>query len=190
MIFSAWTTPLALLRLELIQRDYEGHPVPEGLKEQVAALDGEKRRDELRGGGHPLQGARQAAKGSEVHLCPTQRPGRHSQGTSPTVPDNSAASLKRTCWTSFTAPGPGAPSAAPSASRLKAWESGDDRACVDDRPSGRTWKTGSTGRWTITSVAWMPVTTCGSAAPNPSARTSPSWNRTMTSTTPLSPARS
>ena len=42
MIFSAWTTPLALLRLELIQRDYEGHPVPEGLKEQVAALDGEK----------------------------------------------------------------------------------------------------------------------------------------------------
>ena len=42
MIFSAWTTPLALLRLELIQRDYEGHPVPEGLKEQVAALDGKK----------------------------------------------------------------------------------------------------------------------------------------------------
>ena len=34
--------PLTLLRLELIQRDYEGHPVPEDLKEQVAALDGEK----------------------------------------------------------------------------------------------------------------------------------------------------
>ena len=42
MIFTGWTNPLALLRLELIQRDYEGHPVPEDLKEQVAALDGEK----------------------------------------------------------------------------------------------------------------------------------------------------
>ncbi len=42
MIFSGWTNPLALLQLELIQRDYEGHPVPEDLKQQVAALDDEK----------------------------------------------------------------------------------------------------------------------------------------------------
>ena len=42
MIFTGWTNPLALLRLELIQRDYEGHPVPEDLKAQVAALDREK----------------------------------------------------------------------------------------------------------------------------------------------------
>ena len=42
MIFTGWTNPLGLLRLELIQRDYEGHPVPEDLKEQVAALDSEK----------------------------------------------------------------------------------------------------------------------------------------------------
>ena len=41
MIFSGWTTPLGLLRLELIQRDYEGHPVPEDLKAEVAALDDE-----------------------------------------------------------------------------------------------------------------------------------------------------
>ena len=39
MIFTGWDTPLALLQLELIQRDYEGHRVPKDLKEQVAALD-------------------------------------------------------------------------------------------------------------------------------------------------------
>ena len=42
MIFTGWDTPLALLRLELIQRDYEGHPVPRDLKEQVAVLDDER----------------------------------------------------------------------------------------------------------------------------------------------------
>ena len=42
MIFSGWDTPLALLQLELIQRDYEGHRVPKDLKEQVAALDDER----------------------------------------------------------------------------------------------------------------------------------------------------
>ena len=42
MIFTGWTTPLQLLRLELIQRDYEGHPVPDVLREQVAALDDEE----------------------------------------------------------------------------------------------------------------------------------------------------
>ena len=42
MIFGGWATPLTLLQLELIQRDYEGHPVPEDLKGQIAALDDEK----------------------------------------------------------------------------------------------------------------------------------------------------
>ena len=42
MIFTGWDTPLALLQLELIQREYEGHRVPEDLKEQVAALDDER----------------------------------------------------------------------------------------------------------------------------------------------------
>jgi len=42
MIFTGWEGPLTLLQLELIQRDYEGHPVPEDLKEQIAALDDEK----------------------------------------------------------------------------------------------------------------------------------------------------
>ena len=42
MIFTGWDTPLTLLRMELIQRDYEGHTVPEGLKEQIAALDDER----------------------------------------------------------------------------------------------------------------------------------------------------
>ena len=42
MIFTGWDTPLALLQLELIQRDYEGHRVPRDLKEQVAALDDER----------------------------------------------------------------------------------------------------------------------------------------------------
>ena len=42
MIFTGWDTPLALLQLELIQRDYEGHRVPKDLKEQVAALEDER----------------------------------------------------------------------------------------------------------------------------------------------------
>ena len=42
MIFTGWDTPLTLLRMELIQRDYEGHTVPEDLREQVAALDDEQ----------------------------------------------------------------------------------------------------------------------------------------------------
>ena len=42
MIFTGWETPLTLLGHELIQRDYEGHTVPEDLKEKVAAFDDEK----------------------------------------------------------------------------------------------------------------------------------------------------
>ena len=42
MIFSGWEGPLALLRLELIQREYEGYSVPPELKAQIAALDDEK----------------------------------------------------------------------------------------------------------------------------------------------------
>lgn len=42
MIFSGWEGPLGLLRLEMIQREYEGHPVPPDLKAQIAALDDEK----------------------------------------------------------------------------------------------------------------------------------------------------
>ena len=42
MIFTGWDTPLALLQLERIQRDYEGHRVPEGLKERIVALDDER----------------------------------------------------------------------------------------------------------------------------------------------------
>ena len=44
MIFTGWDTPLSLLQLELIQRDYEGHRVPDEVKEQVAALDDERDR--------------------------------------------------------------------------------------------------------------------------------------------------
>ena len=42
MIFTGWDTPLALLQMEVVQRDYEGHRVPKDLKEQVAALDDER----------------------------------------------------------------------------------------------------------------------------------------------------
>ena len=42
MIFTGWEGPLRLLQLEVIQREYEGHPVPQDLKEQVAALDVEQ----------------------------------------------------------------------------------------------------------------------------------------------------
>jgi ADP-ribosylglycohydrolase len=42
MIFTGWEGPLKLLQMELIQREYEGHGVPEDLKEQVAALDDEQ----------------------------------------------------------------------------------------------------------------------------------------------------
>ena len=41
MIFSGWEGPLGLLRLEVIQREYEGHAVPPDLKAQIAALDDE-----------------------------------------------------------------------------------------------------------------------------------------------------
>ena len=42
MIFTGWEGPLTLLQLEVTQREYEGHTVPENLKEQIAALDDEK----------------------------------------------------------------------------------------------------------------------------------------------------
>ena len=42
MIFTGWEGPLRLLQMEVIQREYEGHPVPRDLKEQVAALDDEQ----------------------------------------------------------------------------------------------------------------------------------------------------
>ena len=39
MIFTGWDTPLALLQMEVVQREYEGHRVPEDLKERITALD-------------------------------------------------------------------------------------------------------------------------------------------------------
>ncbi len=42
MIFTGWEGPLTLLQLEVTQREYEGHPVPDDLKQQIAALDDEK----------------------------------------------------------------------------------------------------------------------------------------------------
>ena len=41
MIFTGWETPLELLRMEVVQRDYEGFEVPDALREQVASLDKE-----------------------------------------------------------------------------------------------------------------------------------------------------
>ncbi|MYF31619.1 MAG: hypothetical protein F4169_22755, partial [Gammaproteobacteria bacterium] len=42
MIFSGWDTPLALLQMEVVQREYEGHRVPQDLKERITALDVER----------------------------------------------------------------------------------------------------------------------------------------------------
>ena len=33
-----WDTPFRLLQAEIVQREYEGYPVPEAIKEQVNAL--------------------------------------------------------------------------------------------------------------------------------------------------------
>ena len=41
MIFTGWETPLEFLRMEVVQRDYEGFKVPDALREQVASLDKE-----------------------------------------------------------------------------------------------------------------------------------------------------
>ena len=41
MMFSGWTTPLELLKAELNQREYEGYPVPDSIRERVSALDPE-----------------------------------------------------------------------------------------------------------------------------------------------------
>ena len=38
-MFTGWSTPLGLVTEELSQREYEGHPVPDSIKEKVAALD-------------------------------------------------------------------------------------------------------------------------------------------------------
>ena len=38
-MFTGYTTPLGLLELELDQREYEGHPVPDSIRERVSALD-------------------------------------------------------------------------------------------------------------------------------------------------------
>ena len=42
MIFTGWESPLALLQMEVVQREYEGHRVSQGLKERIAALDDER----------------------------------------------------------------------------------------------------------------------------------------------------
>ena len=42
MIFTGWTTPLQLLKAELTQREYEGHPVPDSVRDRVSALDPEQ----------------------------------------------------------------------------------------------------------------------------------------------------
>ena len=42
MIFTGWDTPLKLVEAEVVQKEYEGIPVPDDLKERVAALDDEK----------------------------------------------------------------------------------------------------------------------------------------------------
>ena len=42
MIFAGWESPLALLQMEVVQRAYEGHRVPEDLKERITALDDER----------------------------------------------------------------------------------------------------------------------------------------------------
>ena len=39
MMFTGWSTPLGLLKEELGQRAYEGHPVPESLRDKVAAIE-------------------------------------------------------------------------------------------------------------------------------------------------------
>ena len=39
MMFTGWSTPLGLLEEELGQRAYEGHPVPESLRDKVAAIE-------------------------------------------------------------------------------------------------------------------------------------------------------
>jgi len=39
-VYSGWETPLNLLKAEVIQRDYEGYPVPESIKERIAELHG------------------------------------------------------------------------------------------------------------------------------------------------------
>jgi len=41
-VFTGYVSPLLLVELELTQREYEGHPVPDSIKEKVAALDKEK----------------------------------------------------------------------------------------------------------------------------------------------------
>ena len=38
MIFTGWGTPLELLRMEVVQCDYEGRTVPEALREEVISL--------------------------------------------------------------------------------------------------------------------------------------------------------
>ena len=40
-MFTGWTSPLSLLKEELVQREYEGHPIPDQIREQVASLDKE-----------------------------------------------------------------------------------------------------------------------------------------------------
>ena len=40
-MFTGWTSPLSLLKEELVQREYEGHPIPDEIREKVAILDKE-----------------------------------------------------------------------------------------------------------------------------------------------------
>ena len=38
-MFTGWTSPLSLLKEELVQREYEGHPIPDEIREKVAILE-------------------------------------------------------------------------------------------------------------------------------------------------------
>lgn len=160
MIFTGWATPLTLLQLELVQRDYEGHPVPEDLKEQVAALDDDKDAMNFEAVDTLYRALDKLPKDptfAYVHPMSLKVFAMNAR----MVPGNSAALPRPISWTDFMAPGQGVPPAVPLANRLKAWASSVNGEWVDDRPSEPIWKTGSTGHWTTTSVAPTPVTTCG-----------------------------
>jgi hypothetical protein len=48
-VFTGNLSPLLLVELELTQPEYEEHPVPDSIKEKVAALDKEKDNMKYRG---------------------------------------------------------------------------------------------------------------------------------------------
>ena len=69
MIFTGWEGPLALLEHEVTQREYEGCPVPEALREKIDALNHHENTWDFETVDTALSATGAVAERSKIPLC-------------------------------------------------------------------------------------------------------------------------